>query len=283
MSKQITRPEELPDFIKIAHANAYFNPKQISNPTEDDRPTKVISVLDFMPIRTAQKLGFQNHGKGVFEDKEGAIWYREGDYLKRRISESEKENVVAEYVKKVSGRKIVAQASGVPYVGLKEGNREVFFSNEEPTQESHGHLYNATIGPFKTYGAARVMVEWGGNNNPHLTCVNDAEKVAKWYGLNRITPEQDSTPLEDLITRNKRAQTKVSGQYLYENQTVGEVSREAKINKAIGYIFKALRNDKSESLKQQVLEEAKNKFDIDEEDLVKVKKYFADEYGWLLS
>ena len=54
-------------------------------------------------------------------------------------------------------------------------------------------------------------------------------------------------------------------------------------NQAIGYVFDKLKNDKSESLKRSVLSEAQQKFGMDAEDVVRVKQYFADEYGWDLS
>lgn len=67
------------------------------------------------------------------------------------------------------------------YVGLKVGGgREMFKSEMEPTQESHGSQYHAVIGPFKTDRAAKFMAEHGGNN-PHLQSVKDAERISKKY------------------------------------------------------------------------------------------------------
>ena len=64
-----------------------------------------------------------------------------------------------------------------PYVGLKDGKREVFTSAETPTKQSHPQ-FNAVIGPFRTKKAAEFTVECGGNN-PHIQCVNDAERLVK--------------------------------------------------------------------------------------------------------
>lgn len=65
------------------------------------------------------------------------------------------------------------------YVGLQGSKREVFRSATEPTETSHGHLYAASVGPFRTRRGAEFMARYGGNGNPHLQCVNDAERIAK--------------------------------------------------------------------------------------------------------
>jgi hypothetical protein len=64
------------------------------------------------------------------------------------------------------------------YVGCKTVKREVFKAAETPTPSSHGHLYNAVIGPFRTKRGATFMAERG-VNNPHCRCVADAERIAK--------------------------------------------------------------------------------------------------------
>jgi hypothetical protein len=64
------------------------------------------------------------------------------------------------------------------YLGLKQNNREVFKSATTPTQESHGHLYNAIVGPFRTMRGAKFMRDHGARN-PHVQNVADAERIAK--------------------------------------------------------------------------------------------------------
>jgi len=64
------------------------------------------------------------------------------------------------------------------YVGVNKGVRKVFRSSHIPTAASHGRLYAAVIGPFRTKGGADVMAKYGGNN-PHLQTVTEAEKMAK--------------------------------------------------------------------------------------------------------
>ena len=66
------------------------------------------------------------------------------------------------------------------YVGIRidNGLRERFEYVGTPVRETHGHLYAAVIGPFRTVRGARFMAEHGGGN-PHLRHVNDAERIAK--------------------------------------------------------------------------------------------------------
>lgn len=66
-----------------------------------------------------------------------------------------------------------------PYVGIKPGGmREVFRASAGPTEELYGTLYNAVIRPFRTVRGAKFCAIHGGNN-PHIQCVNDAERIAK--------------------------------------------------------------------------------------------------------
>jgi hypothetical protein len=65
------------------------------------------------------------------------------------------------------------------YVGFIAGQRPVIFRSEiEPTHESHGHLYNASMGPFRTLRGARFMRNYG-IGNPHARTVNDCERLGK--------------------------------------------------------------------------------------------------------
>ncbi len=65
-----------------------------------------------------------------------------------------------------------------PYVGLSDGKREMFRSATTPTQATHGHLYAACIGPFRTVRGAKFMRDHG-QGNPHCLCVADAERISK--------------------------------------------------------------------------------------------------------
>ena len=66
------------------------------------------------------------------------------------------------------------------YVGIlnKSIKREVFTSHTEPDKLSHSHKYACCIGPFKTIKGANYMCDYG-YNNPHIQCVDDAEKIVK--------------------------------------------------------------------------------------------------------
>lgn len=65
------------------------------------------------------------------------------------------------------------------YVGLKPGSREVFRYETTPTEASHGHLYNAAVGPFQTMRGARWAASLAAVGNPHYQTVADAERIAK--------------------------------------------------------------------------------------------------------
>lgn len=64
------------------------------------------------------------------------------------------------------------------YVGLNGGNRLIFKSLNTPTKESHGDLFKAVIGPFRTGKGAKYMAQYGAGN-PHCQTVAEAEKLAK--------------------------------------------------------------------------------------------------------
>jgi hypothetical protein len=67
------------------------------------------------------------------------------------------------------------------YVGCKAGSpRIVFRAAQTPTFESHGHLFNATIGPFYTKAGAQFMAQYG-QGNPHCRCVSEAERLARKF------------------------------------------------------------------------------------------------------
>jgi len=63
------------------------------------------------------------------------------------------------------------------YIGHNKGTRHLFYSDSPVTEQTHGHLYAAVIGPFRTKRGALFMLECGGNN-PHCRSVADAERLA---------------------------------------------------------------------------------------------------------
>jgi hypothetical protein len=65
------------------------------------------------------------------------------------------------------------------YVGVQPGGgRERFNSASVPTQETHGRLYAAVIGPFRTARGAEFMRLYG-RGNPHVQCVADAGRLER--------------------------------------------------------------------------------------------------------
>jgi hypothetical protein len=54
----------------------------------------------------------------------------------------------------------------------------LFCSSTIPTKESHGHLYRAVIGPFKSKVGASYFARYG-QNNPHIRSADDAERLAR--------------------------------------------------------------------------------------------------------
>ena len=66
------------------------------------------------------------------------------------------------------------------YIGVTPDSYQIFRSDLTPTLESHGHLYNAVIGAFKTLRGAKFMRQYG-KGNPHCTTVDEAERLGKLY------------------------------------------------------------------------------------------------------
>ena len=76
------------------------------------------------------------------------------------------------------------------YVGVqlakelgKVSKREVFVSETPPTKETHGHLYQRALGPYKTQVAAEYMAG-PGYSNPCCITPNDAERLANLHMRN---------------------------------------------------------------------------------------------------
>jgi hypothetical protein len=67
------------------------------------------------------------------------------------------------------------------YVGYGSGKKEIFFSDSSPTSFTHGHLYGAVIGPFRTLTAASLMASVHG---PNIQTVADAERWARREKMN---------------------------------------------------------------------------------------------------
>jgi hypothetical protein len=66
------------------------------------------------------------------------------------------------------------------FLGYKNCKPERFNSDTTPTFQSHGERFDYVIGPFRTVRGLKAMAQWG-NNNPHIRCVADAERIGKLY------------------------------------------------------------------------------------------------------
>jgi len=85
------------------------------------------------------------------------------------------------------------------YLGKqKQGDLVQFRSPTIPTKESHGHLYTAVIGPFKSKVGASYFARYG-RNNPHIRTADDAERVA------RADPLMEQAIVEESMTDEEMA------------------------------------------------------------------------------
>ncbi len=80
------------------------------------------------------------------------------------------------------------------YLGKREqGDLVQFRSSTLPSKESHGHLYTAVIGPFKSKVGASYFARYG-RNNPHIRTADDAERLA------RADPMMEQAIVEESMT-----------------------------------------------------------------------------------
>ena len=65
------------------------------------------------------------------------------------------------------------------YVGIRKClARDLFASDTEPTEATHGDRFLCVIGPFRTRAGAEFAAKFG-QGNPHLQTVDDAERLAR--------------------------------------------------------------------------------------------------------
>ena len=84
------------------------------------------------------------------------------------------------------------------YLGKqKQGDLVQFRSPTIPTKESHGHLYTAVIGPFKSKVGASYFARYG-RNNPHIRTADDAERLARTDPLMEQSIVEESMTDEEL-------------------------------------------------------------------------------------
>ena len=74
----------------------------------------------------------------------------------------------------------------------------LFRSATTPTKKTHGHLYKAVIGPFKSKVGASYFARYG-RNNPHIRTADDAERLA------RADPCMEQAIVEESMTDEELA------------------------------------------------------------------------------
>jgi len=85
------------------------------------------------------------------------------------------------------------------YLGRRGPDDLVLFrSSTIPTEKSHGHLYPAVIGPFKSKVGASYFARYG-RNNPHIRTADDAERLA------RTDPRMEQAIVEESMTGEELA------------------------------------------------------------------------------
>ena len=80
------------------------------------------------------------------------------------------------------------------YLGKRgEDDLILFHSTAIPNKQTHGHLYKAVIGPFKSKVGAGYFARYG-SNNPDIHTAADAERLA------RADPRMEQFIVEENMT-----------------------------------------------------------------------------------
>ena len=83
------------------------------------------------------------------------------------------------------------------YLGKRgEDDLILFHSTVIPNKHTHGHLYKAVIGPFKSKVGAGYFARYG-RNNPDIRTAADAERLARADPrMEQLIVEESMTPEE---------------------------------------------------------------------------------------
>lgn len=65
------------------------------------------------------------------------------------------------------------------WIGMKSGVYTVFQAIETPTEQTHGHLYGAVIGPFRTHRGATSGKLYAAILNPSWQTSETATHIAR--------------------------------------------------------------------------------------------------------
>lgn len=81
-----------------------------------------------------------------------------------------------------------------------QGDLILFHSSNIPTKETHGHLFTAVIGPFKSKVGAHYFARYG-RDNPQLCAADEVERLA------RTDPRMEQTIVEESLSAEELATT----------------------------------------------------------------------------
>jgi hypothetical protein len=85
------------------------------------------------------------------------------------------------------------------YLGKrKQGDLILFRSSNIPTKESHGHLFTAVMGPFKSKVVAHYFARYR-QDNPQLCSVDEVERLA------RADPRMEQALFEESLSAEELA------------------------------------------------------------------------------
>lgn len=86
------------------------------------------------------------------------------------------------------------------YLGKRgEDDLILFHSTAIPNKQTHGHLYKAVIGPFKSKVGASYFARYG-RNNPDIRTAGDAERLARADPRSEQLIVEESMTTEELFT-----------------------------------------------------------------------------------
>jgi hypothetical protein len=86
------------------------------------------------------------------------------------------------------------------YLGKRaQGDLILFRSSNIPTKETHGHLFKAVIGPFKSKVGAHYFARYR-RNNPQLLTAEEVERLARADPCMEQAIVEESLSAEELTT-----------------------------------------------------------------------------------
>ena len=117
------------------------------------------------------------------------------------------------------------------YLGKRrQGDLILFRSSNIPTKETHGHLFKAVIGPFKSKVGAHYFARYG-RDNPQLCSADEVERLA------RADPRMEQAIVEESLSAEELAialECDAQDQLEYSPHTIQQGAIECPITLNIG-------------------------------------------------